>query len=668
MAKYNITGTVGSGVSISPSLPVNNKYKGTSQTFTLATSEGGIIRVNDNGTVTSYTIPRTNVQPVEYTISDISANHTLAITFEPVQQFQISGTAAAGLTLSPTLPQNVYTGDDFTLTITPNAGGKITVNDNGQDYIYTVSRTNVQPVTHYIARVSEAHVLTITFDAAVAYTISGTVSGVTCSPSLPQTKYTGDNLALTLTPSSAGIITVVDNNRTTTYQIVVGQVAAVTYNINGISENHTLAITFDALPQYTITSGGIASGVTISPSLPVTKYLGESQTFTLTPSTSGTITVLDYDVEKAIYYIIPSEVQPVTYTVSDIAADHELEVKFSALPQFTATASLTGTGNLSSNSITDYAGTKITFTVTGVPSSNILIVMQDGKNVSDKVEKSGTTYTYIFPLVNNTNLTFTSKVPQNVTVSQTIDQGGTINPSTTQTVLEGTEYTLIITPDDYLTTATPPLSVSDNYVEVVDELVAVHETASPTLTASNSSYTNLNSSNQSLWANARGKTAENPSTSSSTSNSYASSQSGTGTITYTFDFSSIPSDAVITSVGCRAYGHAENATYTPTGSQTRRCEIQLYKNGTGVGSSVYYTSTSNSILTITDCGTWTRSDLDNLTFVVLVGYYGGMIYGISLDIEYEVPGIKYHYTTTVYEAKTISVKYKPDFYVKVGNQ
>lgn len=662
LAKYNITGTVASSLSINPSLPVNNKYEGTSQTFTITPSAAGVIYVNDNGTTTQYIIPRNNIQAVQYTISDISVNHVLAITFEGLQQYTISGTAASGLTLSPTLPQTVYTGDDFTLNITPNAGGKIIVNDNGQDYVYTVSRTDIQPVVHYIANITEAHVLTITFEAAVQYTISGTVgSGVTCSPSLPQTKYTGDNLALTLTPSAAGIITVVDNNRTTTYQIVAGQVAAVIYNINGIAENHTLAIIFEALPQYTITSGGIASGLTLSPSLPVTKYLGESQTFTITPNTSGQITVLENDVEKAIYYIVPGEVAPVTYSITNIAADHELEMKFSELPQFTASATLTGTGNLSPSSITDYGGKRITFTITNVPNSNIVIAVQDGKNISEELEIDGTTYTYTFPLVNNTNITFTSKVPQNVNVSQSIDQGGTISPSTTQSVLEGSTYTLQITPDDYQTTATPPISVSDNYVEVVDKLEARHDTNSSLLTASSQTTSGV-SSGSTYLTSAVGKTAENPS--SSSGNAYASNGS-TGYCIYSFNVSSIPNDAVIKSISCKVYGHAESTTYT-VGS--RECTLQFYNNTTAVGTADHFTSTNNYILEMSDCGTWTRSDLNNIKLRCTVAYYGGGVGGISLTIEYEVSSIRYYYVVPVYEAKDIVVKYKPDFYVKVNNQ
>lgn len=42
-----------------------------------------------------------------------------------------------------------------------------------------------------------------------------------------------------------------------------------------------------------------------------------------------------------------------------------------------------------------------------------------------------------------------------------------------------------------------------------------------------------------------------------------------------------------------------------------------------------------------------------------------MLNGISLTIAYELNQIRYYYTTTIYEATEIRVKYKPDFYAKV---
>lgn len=598
LEKYTISGTIVSGLSISPSLP-QTRYATDDIDFTITPTAAGLIIIDDNGIEYTYPIPRDDIHSITYSLTALAASHVLTITFEPLQQYQISGTVVSGLTISPSLPQYVYTGDDISFTITPSAGGTIIVNDNDVDYIYTVSRTDIQPVVHTITAVSDAHVLAITYEPPQQYTISGTVaSGLSISPAFPQSVYTGDDITFTITPTNAGIIRVIDNEAETgVYEIPLDDISSVLYRIEGISTAHVLNIVFEALPQYTISAVETDPQLTITPSLPVTKYLGQSQSLTIMPATSGQITVIDNGQEKAVYYIVPGDVHAVTYSITNIATDHELEFKFSALPQFTATATLTGTGTLSTNSITDYAGYTVTFTVTGVPASNILIIKNNNRNVSSQATKSGTTYTYAFVLINDCTIEFISKVPGQVAVDAYIDQDGTISPAST-TVTEGDEYTLAITPNDYQSTATKPLSVSDNYVEVVDTLVARKDTASSTFTATSSTTSSI-SSNANLFANAVGKTAESPSTTSTTSNAYAS-RNNTGYAEYSFNFSGIPSDATILSVSCSAYGHAENATYT---AGSRECTIQLYNNTTAVGTAVHYASTSNSILTIQDCGT-----------------------------------------------------------------
>ena len=658
--KYTISGTVGSGLTISPSLPVQ-KYAGTDTYFTITPSESGTITVNDNGDITTYAIPRDNVHSVTYSISSISESHTLALTFTPTQRYNITGTVDSHISISPSLPQQAYTGDDVEFTLTPNACGTIVVDDNGDITEFNIPRDNIHSVTYVIYAISTAHTLTITYEAPQQFQITGTVgSGVTCSPSLPQSVYTGDDLVLTLTPSGAGIIKVVDNNvLKANYEIPADDISAVTYSLLAIGESHTLNITYESLPQYTLSATEIASGLTISPTLPVTKYLGESQTITITPNAGGQITVIDNGNESAIFYITPENVHSVTYTLSSLASNHILEFKFSSLPQFTASATLTGSGSLSPSSVTEYAGRDITFTISSVPSSNIIIARNNGENVSKKVTHSGTTYTYTFTLTNDCNIEFISKVPGSVSVDAYIDEFGTVSPAST-TVTEGDEYTLTITPQDYQSTATKPLSVSDNCLEVVDELVAKKDTSSSTYTATSETHSSIQSGTSYL-TQCIGKTAENPST--STSNAYASS-GNTGYAIYSFDVSTIPANATITNVSCKVNGHLENSSI----QSNRFCRVQLYANTTAKGTVQNFPSTSNTTMELEDVGTWTRSEVENIKLRMEVGYYGGLVCGISLTIEYEIDQTRYYYTTTIYEATEIYVKYKPDFYVKVKNQ
>lgn len=179
--------------------------------------------------------------------------------------------------------------------------------------------------------------------------------------------------------------------------------------------------------------------------------------------------------------------------------------------------------------------------------------------------------------------------------------------------------------------------VTDNNVDVTNQFVQV---LPGTISQSPASQTNTGiSSGSSYAAYAVGHTAESP-YSSSTSNMYASSGS-TGHVDYVFDFSDIPAGATISSVSVKAYGHAESSTYT---SGSRMAEIQLYSGTTAKGTAQHYTSTSNSILTLSSPGTWTRAELQNAILRFTVANYGGLILGITWSVTYEVNG--YVYTLT----------------------
>lgn len=113
---------------------------------------------------------------------------------------------------------------------------------------------------------------------------------------------------------------------------------------------------------------------------------------------------------------------------------------------------------------------------------------------------------------------------------------------------------------------------------------------------------------------------------SSSSNVYSSGSGTTGYAYYTFDLSSIPSNATITNVSCQVKAHEENASRST-------CTLQLYAGSTAKGSKTTVNGTSNAIYDLTT-GNWTRSELNNLQLVMAVGYYGGLIAGATLTIEY----------------------------------
>lgn len=150
----------------------------------------------------------------------------------------------------------------------------------------------------------------------------------------------------------------------------------------------------------------------------------------------------------------------------------------------------------------------------------------------------------------------------------------------------------------------------------------------------NYTKSNMNSSSSAL-GNCIGVSAANG---NSTSNVYSSGSGVTGTADYTFDFSDIPSDATITSVSLQVKAHEENASRS-------ECTVQCYAGSTAKGSLTTVNGTSNALYTV-DVGSWTRSELDTFKMRLSLGYYGGLIAGATLVVNYDMADPSYSVTLT----------------------
>lgn len=136
---------------------------------------------------------------------------------------------------------------------------------------------------------------------------------------------------------------------------------------------------------------------------------------------------------------------------------------------------------------------------------------------------------------------------------------------------------------------------------------------------------NMNSSSSAL-GNCIGVSAEDG---SSTNNVYSSGNSTTGTADYTFDLSDIPSNATIDSLELSVKAHEENASRST-------CTLRTYSGSTAKGTLVTVDGTSNQIYNV-PCGDWTREELDSFVLRLSLGYYGGLIAGATLVVNYSFP-------------------------------
>ena len=216
--------------------------------------------------------------------------------------------------------------------------------------------------------------------------------------------------------------------------------------------------------------------------------------------------------------------------------------------------------------------------------------------------------------------------------------GATIEPLSAD-VIEGNSQEFII---NLGTNALTDIKLTDNNEDVTSELVQHTVPTGGTISAVPASYSVISGSvNGTRYQSTVGCGVDNPS--SQTGNDYSGSSGSTATIAYTFNFDDIPSNATITNVNIVVRGHLEN-----TSQSQERADFQAYSGNTAKGSVSEFTSTSNTNITLS-AGTWTRAELNSAAVRFTIGYYGGLIVGITWTVEYEMPstGSQYYYTYTL---------------------
>lgn len=237
---------------------------------------------------------------------------------------------------------------------------------------------------------------------------------------------------------------------------------------------------------------------------------------------------------------------------------------------------------------------------------------------------------------------YTMPTPRTITTSLSGD--GTISPSGANTYYDGDEIELTITP----TNKADEVTATRDGVDISSQLVTHGAGNTISSTPNDVNLTDIQSGS-SYAEYCIGYSAENPSSSGTSSNMYASDL---GYADYSFDFSSIPSNATIEEVSVRCYGHRESSTI----DSTHVSNVAVLVGSTQRGSDVDFPSTSNTMVTIDDVSL-TRAELSNVVLRYTVGYYGGLILGITFEIVYSIgTGIDhYTYTFTVSADSTIAV-------------
>jgi uncharacterized repeat protein (TIGR02543 family) len=408
---FAITASASSNGTISPggNILVNS---GASQSFTITPASGfqvDIVTVNgvSQGAITAHTF------------SNVLANQTINATFKPITYTITANTGLNGA-ISPSGSVLVNSGASQSFTILPDLGYEVdavTVNGINQGAITTYTFNNV----------TANQTIDATFKAIPQYTITATAgfNGL-INPSGNVLVYSGESQIFIIAPDSGYEVDSVTVNG-------VNQGAISSYTFNNVTADQTIIATFKAIPQYTITASADANGI-ISPSGNILVYIGESQSFTITPD-SG------YEVDSVMVNGV-NQGAISSYTFSNVTADQTIIATFKAIPQYTITVSADANGIISpSGNVLVYSGASQVFTITPNSGYEVDSVMVNGVN-----QGAITAYTFNNVTADQTiNATF--KVLPQYTITASAGANGTISPSGSVLVYSGASQSFTITPE-----------------------------------------------------------------------------------------------------------------------------------------------------------------------------------------------------------------------------
>jgi methyl coenzyme M reductase beta subunit len=299
---YTLTPSAGANGTISPSIVKTVTY-GSSLAFTATPGAGYAVNtwsVDGNAVRTG---------GATYTVSNVTANHTVSVTFTAA--YTVTASAGAKGTISPSSAQIVNSGSSVTFTATPSTGYTV----NGWSLDGSAAQTG--GTTYTLSNVMANHTISVTF-SILTYTLTpSSGSNGTISPNTAPTVNYGTSVTFTAMPNTgyAPAWWLVDGKPV--------QSGTASFTLSNVTANHAVSVTFNIL-TYTLTPSAGANG-TISPSTVKTVTYGSSLAFTATPGAGYAVGAWSVDGTTV-------QTAGTSFVLSNVVANHTVSVTFVASP------------------------------------------------------------------------------------------------------------------------------------------------------------------------------------------------------------------------------------------------------------------------------------------------------------------------------------------------
>ena len=379
-----------------------------------------------------------------------------------------------------------------------------------------------------------------------------------------------------------------------------------------------------------------------------------SNGYTDTSSTTYARFTTTYNSAGYCYYTFTINGIPSGATITSVTAQVKVRIN--------------NTGRVSNTSCQLYSGTTAkgnSGTFSSTSSSNVVSLNNTGswtiselENLRVRIAGTGSNQSnsgYIYFYGANITINYSYQGYEYTIAATSMLQDYSASPAS-QEIMQGGETTIRIDGPNL-----DDVAITDNDIDIISSLVrhnvdtsgSVSKTADSFTTGfsggSSMNFYTSSSSTTNNFSYAVGHTAESPGATSSGSGSWTyvkdngSSTNYTGYADFIFDFSDIPENAIISTVEIKCYGAVEDSSQT-----TSHADISLFSGNTQKGTTQKFTSSTNSIITISDPGTWTRAELQSAKLRFAVGYYGGHIFGITWNVSYTIPvSNPYYWTYTI---------------------
>lgn len=421
-------------------------------------------------------------------------------------------------------------------------------------YGLSVPSNNIPTIRFYGA--------TLTINYAVEYNISASSAAGTNGYSVSDNGFAkveeGNDYIFSILPQynlnpNDVLLTLKDNNIDVSNLIVpvlVGNSYRFDYHLYNVQANHNIVVYVNT--GYVIELKTDDNPIySISPATSSTVTPNSSYTLTITPDnfSACVLTFYDNNIDKTSSLVKNNNNQTYTYSLSNINANHVLDV--SGTNWFNVTTNLTGDGTILGAGSYSMGNVDITITPTN-PNATVTCT-DNNTNVTSQLVQSGNSYIYTIPNISNHHAIAATITLPTHTITTSVNANGTITPTTV--VNHGSSQTIVITPT-YFNGST--VTLTDNGNSVTSSLVTVGSSYQYTL--------NNISADHTIAA-----------TITLATRSITRSLSGSGTINPTAGTTNV------------TYGVSYTFTITPNDSNDG---VQLTDNGVDVSSSLVYSSGS----------------------------------------------------------------------------